>query len=224
MTAARHRRTAPEHSLNIPTRRRNVPAQTPPSAATVLLVPGLWNSGPEHWHSYWERERSDCRRVEQADWDTPNRADWVATLDRAIADAGRPVVLAAHSLGCATIAHWAGVATPAALERVRGALLVAPIDVEAPTYPLGTTGFAPLPLEPLGFPSVVVMSRDDEYVTPERAAAFAAAWGSRLVDVGARGHLDSASKLGGWPEGQRLLDALLDGRPLAGADSEGRSA
>ena len=35
----------------------------------ILLVPGLWNSGPEHWQSYWERERTDCRRVLQKDWE-----------------------------------------------------------------------------------------------------------------------------------------------------------
>src|SRR5215212_2221921 len=187
------------------------------TAATVLLLPGLWNSGPEHWQSYWERERADCRRVEQADWDTPDRADWVATLDRAVAGVGGPVAFAAHSLGCATVAHWAQQAAPAALARVRGALLVAPSDVEAPSCPPVMTGFAPLPLRPLGFPSVVVLSQDDEYVTPTRAAAFAAAWGSRLVDVGAKGHLNSASRLGAWPEGRRLLEALLAERsPRAG--------
>jgi len=181
----------------------------PSSAATVLVLPGLWSSGPEHWQSYWERERADCQRVEQADWDTPDRADWVATVDRAVVGAVGPVVFAAHSLGCATVAHWAQQAAPATLARVRGALLVAPSDVEAPTCPPVMTGFVPLPLGPLGFPSVVVVSRDDEYVTPARAAAFAAAWGSRLVDVGAKGHLGSASRLGAWPEGQRLLEALL---------------
>ena len=186
-----------------------MPTHQPAPAATVLLLPGLWNSGPEHWQSYWERERADCRRVEQADWDAPARAGWVATLDRAVAAAAGPVVFAAHSLGCATVAHWAQQAAPDALARVRGALLVAPSDVEALSCPPVMTGFVPLPLRRLGFPSVVVMSKYDEYVTPARAAAFAAAWGSRLVDVGARGHLNSASQLGAWPEGQRLLAALL---------------
>jgi pimeloyl-ACP methyl ester carboxylesterase len=94
-------------------------------ATEILLVPGLWNSGPEHWQSYWERERADCRRVEQSDWDTPRRLDWVETLDRAIAGAARDVVIAAHSLGCATVAHWAAAAGERTREKVRGALLVA---------------------------------------------------------------------------------------------------
>ena len=84
-----------------------------------------------------------------------------------MADADGPVVFAAHSLGCALVAHWA--ASSKQLTRVRGALLVAPSDVEAPSYPAGTVGFAPMPLRKLPFSSIVVASSDDEYVAPERA-------------------------------------------------------
>jgi uncharacterized protein len=172
----------------------------------ILLVPGLWNSGPEHWQSHWERARSDCRRVLQKDWETPKRTDWVAALEAAVAAAGGPVVLAAHSLGCALVAHWTGGSRH--LAKVRGALLVAPSDVEAPSYPAGTTGFAPMPLEKLPFPSIVVMSTDDPYVTAGRARQFSRAWGSRLVDVGPKGHINSASALGMWPEGFALIEEL----------------
>jgi predicted alpha/beta hydrolase family esterase len=119
------------------------------------------------------------------------------------------VVLAAHSLGCALVAHWAAVSERTA--RVRGALLVAPSDVEAPTYPPGTTGFVPMPLKALPFPSIVVMSSDDAYVSPARARQFARAWGSRLVDVGPKGHINSASNLGRWPEGFALVEELRAG-------------
>ena len=142
----------------------------------------------------------------QTDWETPRRDDWVATLDQAVAEAGGPVVLAAHSLGCALVAHWAGGSRH--LGKVRGALLVAPSDVEAPSYPTGTTGFAPMPLRKLPFRSIVVMSADDQYVTPGRARQFAQAWGSQLVDVGPKGHINSASGLGMWPEGFALVEEL----------------
>src|SRR4051812_43106958 len=105
-----------------------------PGPAKVLLLPGLWNSGPENWQSYWERERDDCLRVIQSDWETPRREDWVATLEKAVAGAPEPVVLAAHSLACTLVGHWAGSAG-ATVRKVRGALLVAPSDVEAPSYP-----------------------------------------------------------------------------------------
>jgi len=179
--------------------------------ARVLLVPGLWNSGPENWQSYWERERKDCQRVQQVDWETPKRADWVETLERTVAAAGGPLVLAAHSLGCATVAHWASAASPETRSRVRGALLVAPSDVEAPSYPKGTEGFVPMPLWRLPFPSTAVASTDDPYVTFERANFFARAWGSRLVAAGAKGHLNADSRLGAWLFGQALLEELLAG-------------
>jgi predicted alpha/beta hydrolase family esterase len=150
--------------------------------------------------------------VEQLDWETPHREDWVATLYRAIQDAPGSVVLAAHSLGCVTVAHWAQLAAKRMPLKVRGALLVGPSDVDAPSYPAGTVGFVPVPLVALPFPSIVVASTDDEYVTMARAAAFAEAWGSEFIDVGAKGHINSASGLGAWPEGQALLDRLIGER------------
>src|SRR2546430_17142861 len=77
----------------------------------VLNVPGLYNSGPEHWQSYWERERGDCRRIEQRDWETPRRDEWVATVEAAAAalaaQGAAPPVLTAHSAGCVAVAPWA---------------------------------------------------------------------------------------------------------------------
>ncbi|MCY1019817.1 RBBP9/YdeN family alpha/beta hydrolase [Pyxidicoccus sp. MSG2] len=177
-------------------------------APTVLLLPGLYNSGPEHWQTHWERERKDCQRVEQAEWNTPRREDWVATLERAITGAQRPVVLAAHSLACILVASWAAV-HPASTGKVHGALLVAPSDTEAPDFPPGTVGFAPMPRSRLPFPSLVVASTDDNYITMARVTGLAADWGARLVNVGAKGHLGSAAKLGSWLEGQALLEELL---------------
>jgi predicted alpha/beta hydrolase family esterase len=133
----------------------------------------------------------------------------VAALDAAVAGSSLPVVLAAHSLGCALVAHWAGRSRH--LAKVRGALLVAPSDVEAPSYPAGTTGFAPMPLNQLPLPSILVMSTNDVYVTPDRARHFARAWGSRLVDVGPKGHINSASGLGMWPEGFAWVEELRAG-------------
>jgi predicted alpha/beta hydrolase family esterase len=171
---------------------------------TILTIPGLWNSGPEHWQTLWEAADSTFRRVQQADWETPRCADWVTNLDAAVADTGPEVILVAHSLGCATVAHW----NRTSRRSIRGALLVAPSDVEAPLYPEGTTGFAPMPLEPLRFPSIVVNSPDDPWISSERARQLAAAWGSRFVEIAPAGHINSASGLGNWPEGRRLLTEL----------------
>lgn len=141
------------------------------------------------------------------EWDTPERADWVATLDAAVATHGTGVVLAGHSTACALIAFWAAAAV--AMRRVRGALLVAPSDTEASSYPAGPTGWQPMPLAPLPFPSIVVASTNDGYCSLERARRFADAWGSRFVDIGAAGHINSASGLGAWAKGRALLAELL---------------
>jgi predicted alpha/beta hydrolase family esterase len=140
----------------------------------------------------------------------------VATLDAAIAALDGPAVLVAHSSSCALVAHWARAASPEHRARVRGALLVAPSDPEGPLYPAGPTGFAPVPLDRLPFPSIVVASTDDPYVTSARARAYAEGWGSRYVMAGPRGHLNAESGLGDWPAGRALLDQLRAG---GGADA-----
>lgn len=101
------------------------------TATRVLLLPGLYNSGPQHWQSFWEREHPAFQRLQHRDWDTPDRSDWVATLQDAIAASPTPVILVAHSLACCLVAHWSAAHTGP----IQGALLVAPSDVEADTYP-----------------------------------------------------------------------------------------
>ena len=61
----------------------------------------------------------------------------------------------------------------------------------------------------ISFPSIVVASTNDEYASVERARSFANAWGSTFVNIGAAGHINSASGLREWPEGRELLGELL---------------
>ncbi|HTP28019.1 MAG TPA: alpha/beta hydrolase [Anaeromyxobacteraceae bacterium] len=174
--------------------------------APVLILPGLFDSGPEHWQTRWMMGRPGFRRVEQKDWVAPRCADWIATLDRAVEEAGHGALLVAHGAGCALVAHWASNHR----RNVRGTMLVAPSDVEAPSYPSGATGFSPMPLMPLPFASTVVASSNDQYVSLERARFFANSWGSRFVNFGPAGHINSASGLGAWPEGVELLEELAN--------------
>jgi predicted alpha/beta hydrolase family esterase len=179
----------------------------------TLILPGLGNSGPEHWQSQWERRDASCRRVLQREWDTPTCANWVARLDEVIASLPSAVVLAAHSLACALVAHWAAMASDGHLARVQGALLVAPSDPDGPNYPAGPTGFVPVPLQRLPFPSIVVASSDDLYITPARARQYADAWNSRFVLLENAGHINVASGFGAWPEGYALLSVLRSTSP-----------
>lgn len=153
----------------------------------------------------------------QDEWDAPVCGSWVSRLATAIGAADRPVVLAAHSAGCALVAHWAAGADPLALRAVQGALLVAPSDPAGPNYPRGPVGFAPVPLRRLPFPSIVIASDDDPYVSLERAREYAGAWGAGLVALGKAGHINVASGHGPWPEGFELL-AKLRHAPLEKPD------
>jgi predicted alpha/beta hydrolase family esterase len=181
---------------------------------TTLILPGLGNSGADHWQSQWERQDSSCERVNQNEWDAPRCKDWVARLDQAVAQHAAPLVLVAHSSACALVVHWAASAPESRLQRIRGALLVAPSDPDNPNYPPGPVGFGPIPLGPLPFPSIVVASSDDRYVAPERARQYAEAWGSRLVLLQAAGHINVAAGFGPWPEGYALLDSLRTAEPV----------
>lgn len=184
------------------TTRRDGPAVDGPP---ILIVPGLYNSGPDHWQTHWQRALGAVR-VEQTDWELPTLGDWTAGLAGAVRR-NPGAVLVAHSLGCALVAHLAQISGG---RGIGGALLVAPADVnrEGPAGRL-LTGFSPIPRQRLPFPSLVVASRDDPYVEIERAEAFARGWGSSFVDLGRAGHINVASGHGPWVKGRALLADLI---------------
>jgi predicted alpha/beta hydrolase family esterase/GNAT superfamily N-acetyltransferase len=180
------------------------------AAATVLVLPGLYDSGPAHWQSLWQAQATTLvvERVVQQEWGAPRCADWVARLTHVMRESTHDVVLVAHSSACAMVAHWAREAPLEFIMRVRGALLVAPSDPLAAVYPSGPTGFAPVPLHTLPFPSTVVASHSDEYVTFAQAEQYATAWGSRLWDLGDAGHINAEAGYGAWPEGWRAVEEM----------------
>jgi len=150
--------------------------------APVLILPGWLNSGPQHWQSLWERDHPEFRRVQQKNWENPLIGDWVSNLDAAIA-------------GCA--------APP---------LLVAPTDLERAEAPEALHNFRPIPMVRLPFPSIVVASSADPWLTMERARAFASAWGSRFENAGPAGHINADAGFGPWPMGEMLLGELMSDR------------
>ena len=177
------------------------------SDVDILIVPGWTGSGPDHWQSRWERSLKTARRIEQDDWDKPAKDAWVGRIVEAVRQARRPVILVAHSCGVAAVAH---AAPRLAGLGVAGAYLVAPADLDlTDTWPATGGGFAPVPLTPLPFPSVVVASSDDPHCSMERARQFAEAWGAALVPAGDAGHINTASGHGPWPEGLMRFGLFL---------------
>ena len=175
----------------------------------VLVLPGWQGSGPGHWQTRWVQSHG-YTVVEQDDWLHPRRGDWLARLDEVLIDTagnGADIVLAAHSLGCIQVAAWAAVSRHTA--RIRGALLVAPGDVERSDLREQIPGWAPIARQCLPFAATLVGSRNDPYCSHERARGLASDWGARWVDLGDAGHINADSGLGDWPDGQALLQELM---------------
>ena len=182
-----------------------------PSAQTeplVLIVPGLHDSGPDHWQTLWQRELPHAERVELGMWDDPHRNTWVNQLNLAIHKAGRPVILVAHSLACHVVSWWAEYERPDPDGPVKGALLVAPPEVEQGEVDPRLARFAPVMPRALPFPSILAASRDDPWIGFGRARRLARIWKSRFVDAGWLGHINADSEIRDWPFGQYLLGQL----------------
>lgn len=170
-----------------------------------VIAPGWGNSGEQHWQTHWEQAWGPrAVRVTLDDWQHPVLDDYLAALDRAYEAAQRPCVVVAHSLGTWAAATWARTRQPADVRL----LLVAPPDPAAPAFPRDEAPSFVLQPEPVGVPALVVASTDDPYGSADAARRIAAGWSAPVELVGAQGHLNSASGLGMWPQGQDLLARL----------------
>ncbi|ODT66487.1 MAG: hypothetical protein ABS75_27330 [Pelagibacterium sp. SCN 63-23] len=172
-----------------------------------LIVPGLHGSGEGHWQRHWLADLEGAELVGQADWSNPQAGRWLHRLERAvIANPGALII--AHSLGAILTAR---LADSSVAPLVGGALLVAPADIErtgalhARSYEFGAMPVARLP-----FPALVVASRNDAYMSLDKARALARTWAAPLLDLGFAGHINVASGFGRWPRGYELARQLLD--------------
>ncbi|MES2153189.1 MAG: alpha/beta hydrolase [Pseudomonadota bacterium] len=167
----------------------------------IVLVPGLHDSGPDHWQSRWHRTMPGSLRVEQDDWDRPDLDAWSARLERVLVRDGRRNILVAHSFGCLVAVHRIA---QGGAGYIGGALLVAPADPGK----FGLT--SSVPATELACPTLMVSSRNDPWMAEACAAGWARRWGSILLDAGALGHINAESGLGGWQFGLDALQRLID--------------
>ena len=171
-------------------------------------MPGWHGSGPEHWQSIWEKRNPSFSRIQQPNWETPQKHEWIAALHARIRESAEPVVLVAHSLGCLAVAHWAQQLYPA--HKIAAAFLVAPPWFgQEETCPPEAHSFLPIPTWRLPFSTWLVASRNDPYLSFSAATQLSELWGSQLVDAGLTGHINAESGCGEWPEGEDLLCRIL---------------
>ena len=199
--------------------------ETERRAPTFVIVPGLRGHVPEHWQTLLERRLENAIEVPRMAADAPDKLScsaWVAALQRTLASVSGPIVLVAHSAGCAIVVHWALRHDRA----IQGALLATPPDFETPLpegYPtletLGSNGWTPMPRDRLPFSSIVAASTNDPLANFDRVAHLALGWGSRLVNLGAVGHLNPAAGFGPWPRAEALLGELCGSLDVVADDS-----
>jgi len=165
---------------------------------TTLIVPGLNSSGSVHWQTWFETQLEDVVRVIQRDWKRADLPEWTSRIRREISRQPGPLLIAAHSFGVLAAVQ----AAEDYRDRIAGLLLVAPADPEK----FGVTDL--LPASPLGFPVTLVASTNDPWLSFERAAGLADAWGANLVNLGGAGHINAEAGYGPWPYGLKLLQQL----------------
>lgn len=166
--------------------------------SSLLFIPGLGSSGPSHWQTWWQALEPKYSRVEQENWNESNIEIWSSSVGQALDRITQPAWVIAHSYGClATI-----LAARTRKDPIHGALLVAPPDPER--LGLADHVFS----DELRFPTLVVASSNDNRMEIHRAELWSRRWGSRFVNLGPCGHINTESGFGPWLQGVRLFESL----------------
>ncbi len=178
----------------------------------ILIIPGLHNSGPEHWQTKWQGKLNEVIRVQLGGWENPRRSAWVTNLGIAIQQQQGPKILVAHSLGCLAVAWWAMHEPNAATSGIVGAMLVAPPNVDCVPKGSKLADFAPAPKVTMPFQTLLIGSENDPYCSRQHAEKLARRWGARFINAGFFGHINADSGIGEWPFGLSLLDSMARNR------------
>ncbi|MDN0075686.1 alpha/beta hydrolase [Crenobacter sp. SG2303] len=182
---------------------------------TILIVPGLRDHVPEHWQTLLEEQLvkagQKVRSVPPLETDKLSCAARVAAMQQVVSEIDGPIVIVAHSAGCMITVQWAQQHS----RPIQGALLAAPADLESPMpagYPstdaIAANSWLPIPRKALPFTSIVAASSNDPLGQYQRVVEMAQAWGSRVADIGAVGHLNPAAGFGPWPQVHDFIHEL----------------
>ncbi|MEM0551446.1 MULTISPECIES: alpha/beta hydrolase [Aeromonas] len=164
----------------------------------ILLVPGLHNSGPDHWQSRWHEHFPYWQRMTGLPWEKPDLTVWSAKLASKLRSRRSRVHLVAHSFGALTAIAAARLQP----EKVASLFLVAPADP-------ARFGIVDERLEgPLQVSAQLVASRNDPWMSFERAEYWSRQWQVPLFDAGNVGHINAQSGHGDWHQGLELLGSL----------------
>lgn len=172
----------------------------------VIISPGFGDSSPDHWQTWLHENLPNSIRVQQINWLSPQRDEWIDGVQRAVESVSGPIVFVGHSCGAVAITQWAERYDHS---RVLGAILVAPADVDDEYAMNEIKVQRPLMLSKLPFPSVVVCSDNDIHIGVDRAHYMAGCWGSKKVHVlNEAGHINADTGYGAWPQMLEWIEEL----------------
>jgi len=174
---------------------------------STVFVAGYGNSTGEHWQRLWFENTKNAYWLEQKNWNAPNRDVWIEEVNKTLLHIKTPILIIAHSIGCHTVVEW--VKKYYKNQDIIGALLVAPPDTSRVDFPKEIKGYENPPLEKLPFDSICVLSSDDPYSNLQIAEKLARSWGSEIVHLENKGHINLDSNLGYWEEGREILKKLI---------------
>ena len=180
------------------------------TSVRVLIIPGLRNSGPDHWQTWLEQQYVDAARVNQPDWNAPDLAQWSHRIDDTLARSSSRTqwIAVAHSFGCLALAHHLArrkLAQPTSAGLIAAAWMVAPANPQR----FGVD--AELPQFKLELPVTVVGSDNDPWMDLSDARAWAHRWGAGFINLGAAGHINAESGFGPWPLARLRVDHMVRG-------------
>ncbi|AOP32809.1 alpha/beta hydrolase [Leptospira tipperaryensis] len=168
----------------------------------TFLIPGISNSGPDHWQTFWEQFHG-FTRIQQKDWENPVYSEWEESLVRQIESTkeSKNSILIGHSLGCLLIAK--------ALERIAdsilGVFLVAPPDPKSSVFPKGLEDFAEFPQKSLRTNGLILFSENDPFSRAEFSQNLGKLWNLETINLGELGHINGQSGLGAWEPGFQIF-------------------
>ncbi len=164
----------------------------------VLLVPGLHNSGPDHWQSRWHQQFPQWQRMLDLPWDKPDLTAWSAKLASKLRSRRSRVHLVAHSFGALTAIAAARLQP----DKVSSILIVAPADPAR--FGIQDEVLA----GSIKVSAQLIASRNDPWMSFERAEYWSRQWQVPLFDAGEVGHINAQSGHGEWSQGLNLLNTL----------------
>ncbi len=138
----------------------------------LLIVPGLYDSGPAHWQSWLQQQYRDSRRVVQRDFSRPDLQRWADRIQSTLASAGGSEgedewLAVAHSFGALALARHLDEHPESPIRQV---LLVAPAEPDK----FGVAGL--LPHRRLAVPSTLIASQNDPWMSAASAQRWAGRW------------------------------------------------